>query len=522
MSSLCKLNLSSLSEYIKKNLIGGIYEVFRKRMKLILWDNEAAIPSIRLEKDENIEYLNGNISNYTTKDLNHLLEILNKKKKLKFVDFTLLVQKNIKNGNPYEFLNELIKTNQTIKILKFSYGQKIEEMKEIGFAESLQQNECLTEFYMNDYQLGETIIKEISEGIEKNDVIQLFSLRNQKNISDESVEAISNMIQKNTSLIKLMILSRTLSTYGQSIILKAIKKNKFLKDVYLESNAISNGKSKDIASLISENTSLEYFGFKTSGFSGEIINRKMIRNALRKNTTLKKLFLPVSDDSASIDVLVSGSLTSLDLSVNHIDDTELKDLIGGLSKNNTLTELSLANGYIQSNGMKKFAKYLSIDKKLKILDLQSNVHLKDCQEEISEIIENNKSIEILNLKEIYFDITSCKLILKSLAKNETITHFIFDSSRLNVDLLVDELSNLFLQNSTLESFSIDSLPDKCWKDFYKNLNIYEVNCHDSSLLRNEWALERNFRLNEMKVQSKLIRKQFFLNFSIFDVKFRFV
>ena len=84
-------------------------------------DNEAAIPSIKLEKDENIEYLNGNISNYTTNDLKHLLEILNKKKKLKFVDITFLVEKNIKNGNPYEFLNELIKTNQTIKILKFSY-----------------------------------------------------------------------------------------------------------------------------------------------------------------------------------------------------------------------------------------------------------------------------------------------------------------------------------------------------------------------------------------------------------------
>eukprot|EP00656_Telonema_subtile_P052807 TRINITY_DN7450_c0_g1_i2.p1 TRINITY_DN7450_c0_g1~~TRINITY_DN7450_c0_g1_i2.p1 ORF type:complete len:215 (+),score=52.50 TRINITY_DN7450_c0_g1_i2:183-827(+) len=135
------------------------------------------------------------------------------------------------------------------------------------------------------------------------------------------------------------------------------------------------------------------------------------------------VLLPGSQVIAAALRVLGCSLTSLDLSANHIGDAGAFACCEALKENNTLTHLDLHSCGIHDPGAEYFAELLTSNHTLRSLNLRANYIGDDGALVLAEALPENEGLYELNLHCNDFSRTGGEALLQVLREHKTIKSF---------------------------------------------------------------------------------------------------
>ena len=388
------------------------------------------------------------------------------------------------------------------------------------------------------------------------------------NIEDEGCEFIAEGLEKNCSLIELNLDNNNISNKGINAISKYLKKNENIMKISLEGNKITEIDT-DFYELfnwvkeinISENP-LNQSGIVRL-FQGSEYNRLFKKLKFKYNSKDEFHFKCFNENIKHIDIsfnhninlslmshiLSLKNLSKLNLQMNNINDSDIKQLVIYMKDNNTpIKELILKNNKITQDGCDSISDLIKFNNKLKLLDLSfnelksegvrkicnainiSNSNLEQlylngnkcndyCADDIFNLLVNSytKKLKVLSLNLNFFSNKGVDKILSSLRKNDSLKQLYLSENKIDAKAL-SNLSNYLKFNKTLKLLEIKSsrINDDSLKDIMRifennfsleNLNLSDNNIDFESIAKFGQYISKNENVNEIKLMNNKTLKE---------------
>ena len=301
---------------------------------------------------------------------------------------------------------------------------------------------------MNGCSINDEGIKILCEGIENNLHLKDLILYGNK-LGEEGMKALCETLKKNNSVHKLDLSETEISETAMNHLSELLESNQsHLAELYLpESKIEKNSKSIFLKSVI-KNTTLEKINLQAVEFDEE--EQKIIAEILKKNRTLKKIFLnQISEKSVLESLKTNTTLKKIALKLSEI---EVSLLCEALIENKSLESLNLSNGDFREKDLIEICKNLENNKSLKSLNFCEN-KIKDNKNFsiICDSLKKNTTITSLNLSWMNLKELNAKYISELLYQNTTLKKL-----NLNGNKLADEGTKIVCQ-SLFKNFSLHTL-----------------------------------------------------------------
>jgi Ran GTPase-activating protein (RanGAP) involved in mRNA processing and transport len=297
-------------------------------------------------------------------------------------------------------ITEALSINTTIETLSIK-NIKLVESRGHEIIEALRNNKTITSLDIGcnniDANKWEGDLDNLDEDIdEEYDKYRVFV------IIEEYTIAIANMINENTTIVKLNLERNYLGDFGIDVIADALRMNTTITNLNLSRNNL------------------------------EVCETQKITDALNTNTTITKLNLSdnwLGEDGALViaeALYVITTLRSLNLSHNYLRRNSFRSEIGiiaianALCKNESITELNLEHNKIGLNGARELSKALCVNTTLKILSLEHNKLGEESVYEIGKALSVNTTLKVLNLSDNNLDKYAVHEIIDALRNRDAL------------------------------------------------------------------------------------------------------
>ncbi len=241
-------------------------------------------------------------------------------------------------------------------------------------ADTLQENTSLVDFNCYDGKMGSDGIKSVCSALVKNPSLISVGFGPDTELTPESSQMISWMLQNNTSLAYLML-------------------------------PVDDDAMKIISCGLSINDSLIHISFRYDGKKMNSLGAQFLSESIKHNKSLTSIFFSCNNigdigaQSLASAIEINTGLTILNLQGNNIGDEGAIALAKSLEINKNLTELILYHNQIGDKGLEYFAKSLSNNYTLISLNLDRNSYGTDGYKYLSQInaiiARNRKSIDMI-------------------------------------------------------------------------------------------------------------------------------
>jgi Leucine Rich repeat len=304
-------------------------------------------------------------------------------------------------------LCDLLKNNTTVIELWF-FSNASDLMTGMGAAamsKLLLTNTTLKTIAVNYTDCSAQDLKALCGALERNITVTEFRLGLAINRTLVGVDAIRELLLKNTTLTTLTLHSYGIEKDGIKCISEALSTNKTLTHLGLHCLNAGNIGTHD--------ESIEYIDTRTV---------KYITDALEKNQALTTLDLTnntISGLETISQLLASNkSLTHLDLGYNIIANLEKINEV--LRINDSLTTLELNGNYIDERWIEGLSAALQVNTGLKVLRLMENP-IGSGLECLSKALHVNMTLTTLDINDANIDDDAVKILSAGLKVNETLT-----------------------------------------------------------------------------------------------------
>lgn len=290
----------------------------------------------------------------------------------------------------------------------------------LAISQALAVNFSLTYLDLRDNSIGEAGASSLSGALTKESSLTHLDLSN-NSISDSGAFSLSQALRVNRSLNYLNLRNNSIGDDGANSFWRALEINTSLTSLDLSQNLIScSGTSPH--SLLFARSSLSTLNLSSNHIKEA--GAGCLLNALIENTSLK----------------------TLDLSMNRIGVDGAFSVFRALGQNSSLLDLNLSENHIDGPGagyMLKFLRYSSLTK----LDLSLNRIGDEGAFFLSKVLEHNSSLISLNLRNNDIGDSGAFSLSSALKVNSSLTDLNLRSNRicdpLTVEALLDLMSNNF-------------------------------------------------------------------------------
>ena len=352
------------------------------------------------------------------------------------------------NSSAMVILNS-INTLETLTMLDLSNNQINEEAGE-SLASIIMHNTELEDLYLIGNNLGEGIL-EVAKALQH--ITSLTSLG--LNISKEASAELALAIESNKYLEVLWMPNYLHSL--KSLILKSLKATTTLTLLDLSNNQFTKEAGEVLAFIVSHNKGLQELCLNNSNLGEEMLE---VAKALQ----------------------YIKSLTSMDLSNNHISKEVFDELALAIKTNKHLQNLWLHNSNLKSSAL-TILQSLSTISTLKLLSISNNQIPEEADEALASVIMNNTGLE-----ELYLcgnDLSEGFLIVAKALQHATLLRKLnlgnlYISKQASGELALaiksnKQLKKLWLHNSNLKCSAIVILHPLSTISTLKYLNINDNN-----------------------------------------------
>ena len=295
-----------------------------------------------------------------------------------------------------KFIAEALKVNETLKKLCITLYFKSDDVI-AAISDGFKGNKSLHELNMSiEYsKITNKGAKLLAEAIKVNKILKILHI-NSNRVSDDGIASISDSLKSNNSLQELHMGDNNITSEGAKKIAEAIKVNTILKILHINSNRIFDDGVASISYSLKSNNSLQELHMDDNNITSE--GAKKIAEAIKVNTILKILHI----------------------NSNRIFDDGVASISYSLKSNNSLQKLHMGDNNITSEGAKKIAEAIKVNTILKILHINSNRISDDGVASISDSLKSNNSLQELDMS--YNNITSegAKKIAEAIKVNTTL------------------------------------------------------------------------------------------------------
>ena len=297
-----------------------------------------------IKNNKNLKFLSLIQVELDDKECEHLSKIINTIS-LERLD----IQKNNIKENGCKYLSKSLRSNSSIKYIKFLDNDKIGDEGCRHLSKIFQRKTSLKYFeFVRFGELGNEMFKHFLDSLQQSNTLKNFLIKNEV-IGVEKCRLLSQFLNENTTLNFFNISSSNIRVEECKILSQFLKKNTSLKDL-----DISNNKFGD--------NGLEY-----------------LSQNLRFNSTLKRLSIEINNISNfGCEILCrslqsNSSLQYLNISGNSIDDNGLKYFLEMLDFNFSLTEIIIGGFFSDKLLMKKIKYYSSCNEIWSVENHSSNL-----------------------------------------------------------------------------------------------------------------------------------------------------
>ena len=257
----------------------------------------------------------------------------------------------------------------------------------------------------------------LAKALKKNKILTTLKLESNQ-INSKGATALADALIKNETLTTLHISENKIGDKGAIALASALIQNKSLKTLYISDNEIGDEGAIAMANALMKNEVLRKLrlGYNKISSTGA----KALANALMENKTLVTLRLNTNNigDTGAIalaEALAENTtLRILELSFNRISRKGAIALANALKTNKTLHRLYLLGNKIDIEGVAKLGEALSVNKILTFLDVgidDSNA----CPEEFSLLLKRNRRLHLEKpAAEILYRLFRASTVLKNL------------------------------------------------------------------------------------------------------------
>ena len=307
-----------------------------------------------------------------------------------------------------------------VEAWKFSidYGQ-IHEEGAASIAKALQTSSLINSLELQAGWIGVKGLAPIAEALITNTSLdELYLQECSADITHKNGRVVAEMLQQNKTLRRLTLIYNHISNAGAVYIARGLEKNRALN--YLKMSGITDICGKLLASAIATNHSLPLVELELTGhdiitkdskqafvdilqwntsietlelisysdnqiscsdYDTKPVTVPFLAKGLQRNTTLINLILWKSIsmldmvEDVSRMLTVNRSVTSLDISLNPIQDAGVALLAKGRKQNRTLKELDISHCEITDAGVAPMTDALCVNKFLNILRIKNNTVL---------------------------------------------------------------------------------------------------------------------------------------------------
>ncbi|MBD3272963.1 BTB/POZ domain-containing protein [Candidatus Dependentiae bacterium] len=142
-------------------------------------------------------------------------------------------------------------------------------------------------------------------------------------------------------------------------------------------------------------------------------------------------------------------IKKLDLSVEHLDDKQIKKLSEILKENTSLKSLNLSNNKIGPEGVKALAEALKTNSSLEALGLSNNEIGPEGAKAIAQALKTNSYLKTLNLEYNEIDPKGARAIAKALKNNSSLELLGLSFNKIGPEGIID-IAKALETNSSLE------------------------------------------------------------------------
>lgn len=254
-----------------------------------------------------------------------------------------------------------------------------------------------------------------------------------KKIKAVGAKRLSEALKNNKSLTSLNIESNDITNIGIEFIADFLKCNKFLTELNLSDNSIT----------------AEGFGYLSAAIKG---NRTLKILNLSNNHYPK---IAKGIEMIAVSVAINKTLTVLKLAGNKMKDAGVKNLTNALMFHSVLTGLDLSDNEITSNGASHLLIFLKCNPSLRKLVLSNN-KLEDAgAKSIAEALCHNQTLLGLELSNNQIGIIGAEYLAKALKTNSSLEAFGLSGNQINTDGAI-YFADLIRVNQTLITLGLSS------------------------------------------------------------------
>ena len=223
-------------------------------------------------------------------------------------------------------------------------------------------NEVLESLILEGNPIGNNGAESIAEALMSNTTLRTLGIyfkkpRSRREISIRAAGAahLARALKVNTALLSLDLNGNKIGDKGAMELAKALRANSTLESLDLRYNGIRDRGAAALANSIKENDATALTDLMLDGNSLGDDGTYAIFDSLRRNNTIQKITLPLTNmgrpysrrTSRVISQALSEntSVTELDLTFNNMEDGAAEEISKGMMTNTSLTKMRLAERY---------------------------------------------------------------------------------------------------------------------------------------------------------------------------------
>ncbi|CAF1331586.1 unnamed protein product [Rotaria magnacalcarata] len=245
----------------------------------------------------------------------------------------------------------------------------------------------------------------------------------ERNIDDNKVQHVADILQENTTLVELQLEGNRIGLKGTRHLAKALRNNQTLIELNISDNQIGDVGTQYLAEAIRQNEEQNKLIDRLRQLAPQ--HAAYLSNATRINQTLTTLHLRWNQIGATgaqhiAEALTKNqTLTTLYLQGNLIGETGAQHIAEALTKNQTLTTLYFQGNLIGETGAQHIAEALVKNQTLATLNLDGNKITDTGAQHIAEALTNNQTLTTMSLYGNQISNTHAHHITEALRKNQT-------------------------------------------------------------------------------------------------------
>ena len=363
-------------------------------------------------------------------------------------------------------------------------NNKISDTDKHSTAQTISLNAKLESFNCSDNHFSTGCILEIIKALQNISTLTKLYISN-SNVTNEAVDGLAAVINKNVKLQELDVSKNNLQSKGAIKIAKALQNISALTKLYINDNHITDTAADDIITVLSCNTQLQELDISNNWF--QVTGIVKVIKSLENFTTLRKLCISDNNiieeaaDNAAVVICMNTQLQELDVSkiglqskgvikiatalqnvstltklyinTNGITVDAADDIVNALSCNICLQELDISNNFFGTEGIVKIAKALLCISTLKKLYMSNN-HITDkAANDINIALFHNSKLQEFDISKNNLQTKGIMKIAKALQNISTLTMLNISKNNITEEA-VDDIIGIVYHNAQLQQLNI--------------------------------------------------------------------